>query len=335
MDPLSDLLLLLKPRRYLSGKLEAGGRWAFRFPNEENAIMCFSIVRGSCWLILDELSDKVRLAEGDCLVLPSGRAFGLTSEPDIPQEEYESRLSYSLPGGVVTVNGGGDFLLAGTRFAVDRRHVDLLRGILPAVVHLRQESEQAALRWSVDRMMEEMQNEQPGSPLLTQQLAHMILVLTMRRHIAEGASGDSGWFAALADKHVGLAIKAMHADLKFRWTLDNIARRATMSRSKFAARFKTVMGETPMEYLTRWRILVAAEKLKNTSDPIAKVAAEVGYQSESAFSNAFKRLMGSSPRRYVRHRQSESQKVGDTGNGIGSGAIPMVPKDPNSVEVQW
>lgn len=274
--------------------------------------MCFSIVQGRCWLMLDGRSDPVRLAEGDCVVLPNGRAFGLASDPGVPPEEFKVGLSRALPGGVSTVNGGGEFVLAGTRFTVEARHIDLLRGTLPEIVHLREKADQAALRWSVDRMMEEMRDEQPGSFLLTQQLAHMILLLAMRRHLAEASQDESGWFVALADKQVGAAITAMHADLKFRWTLDELAKRANMSRSRFAERFKAVAGETPIEYLTRWRILVATDELRTSGDPIAKIAAEVGYQSESAFSNAFKRLVGTSPRRYVNHLESNAGIAGST-----------------------
>jgi AraC-like DNA-binding protein len=111
----------------------------------------------------------------------------------------------------------------------------------------------------------------------------------------------------LADKQMSAAINAMHADPAHRWTLQELAERAGMSRSTFAQKFKETVGASPMEYLTRWRMLLAGDKLMNSNEPVSVIALSLGYESESAFSTAFKRVMGCSPRQYSLGRQSKGQ----------------------------
>jgi AraC-like DNA-binding protein len=130
-------------------------------------------------------------------------------------------------------------------------------------------------------------------------------------------NGGVGWIFALADKQMSMAMNAMHEDPSHRWTLQELAERTGMSRSTFALRFKETVGDSPMEYLTRWRMLLAGDKLVNSSDPISAIALSLGYESESAFSTAFKRVMGCSPRRYGRGRNQalpshRDAKVGRT-----------------------
>jgi AraC-like DNA-binding protein len=131
---------------------------------------------------------------------------------------------------------------------------------------------------------------------VAQQLAYMMLVQALRMHLAEGLSGGVGWLFALADKQMGAAISFMHDDPAHGWTLQELAARAGMSRSTFALKFK----RTPTECLTRWRMLLAGDKLANSKDPISVIALSLGYESESAFSTTFKRVMGCSPRQYSR-----------------------------------
>ena len=133
-------------------------------------------------------------------------------------------------------------------------------------------------------------------------LAYMLLVQALRLHLAEGARGGVGWLFALADQQMSVAISSMHDDPAHGWTLQKLAARAGMSRSTFALKFKATVGTSPIEYLTRWRMLLAGDKLANSSDPISVIAPSLGYESESAFSTAFKRVMGCSPRQYGRGR---------------------------------
>ncbi len=139
-----------------------------------------------------------------------------------------------------------------------------------------------------------------GSSLIAQQLAYVMLVQALRLHVADGSRGGVGWLFALADKQMSAAITCMHDDPGHSWTLQNLAECVGMSRSVFALKFKETVGATPMEYLTRWRMLLAGDRLKNTDDSISAIALSLGYESESAFGKAFKRVMGCSPRQYGR-----------------------------------
>jgi AraC-like DNA-binding protein len=296
MDPLSDVLSLLKPRSYVSAGFDAGGDWSIRFSDLRGWIKCYAVLMGDGWLSVEGVPDAVRLRAGECFVLPSGRSFRLASDLALPSVDADKVFPPAQAGGVVMHNGGGDFFLVGSRFAVAGGRAGNLLSTLPPIVHIQKEADQAALRWSVELMMRELREAQPGGALIAQHLAHMMLVQALRVHLAQGPGAGVGWFFALGDKQMSAAIGAMHADPAHHWTLEKLAERACMSRSAFAARFKERVGETPMEYLARWRMLLAADRLVNSSDSVSAIALALGYESESAFSTAFKRVMGCSPR---------------------------------------
>ena len=302
MDPLSDVLALLKPQSHVSAGFDAGGNWSIAFPRN-SGIKCYAVVSGGCWLVVEGVAAPVRITAGDCFLLPSGRPFRTCSDPDLTPVEASAVFPPPRAGGVVTYNGGGDVFLVGSRFVLSGAHADILMKMLPPIVHIRKEADQAALRWSVERMMHELQNPQPGNFLVAQHLAHLMMIQALRIHLAEGKDGGIGWLFALADKQMGAAIGAIHADPAHRWSLQALAERAGMSRSSFAEKFKATVGLAPMEYVTRWRMLLAGDRLANTGDPIAVIALSLGYESESAFSTAFKRVMGCAPRRYGRQAE--------------------------------
>lgn len=306
MDPLSDVLSLLKPRSYVSAGFDAGGDWSVQFSDQTGRIKCYAVISGACWLSVEDVPEAVRLTAGDCFVLPSGRPFRLASAMMVAPVDAGSIFPPAREGGVVTVNGGGDLFLVGSRFAVAGDHAGSLLRMLPPIVHIRKESDQAALRWSVEQMMLELREQRPGGYLIAQHLAHMMLVHALRVNLTEEPGGGVGWFAALADKQLGAAINAIHADPAHRWTLQELAGHAGMSRSSFAQKFKETAGEAPMEYVTRWRMLLAGDRLSNTSDSVSVIALSLGYESESAFSTAFKRVMGCSPRQYGRTDRLDS-----------------------------
>lgn len=139
----------------------------------------------------------------------------------------------------------------------------------------------------------------------------MMLVQALRLHLTEQAHANVGWLFALADKQLGAALSCMHDDPGHAWTLQTLAERIGMSRSTFALRFKEKVGSTPMEYLTRWRMLLASERLSAANSSIPRIAAELGYESESAFAKAFKRVMGCSPRQHTR-RNSPVWGIGES-----------------------
>ncbi|MBY3211720.1 MULTISPECIES: AraC family transcriptional regulator [Rhizobium] len=307
MDPLSDVLSLLKPHAYVSSGFDAGGDWAVQFGDQHKLIKCYAVVSGDCWLTVDGVADPVRLVAGDCFVLPTGRPFRLGSSIDGAAVGAGEIFPAARRGGVVTLNGGGGLFLVGSRFGVRGNQADMLLGMLPPIVHIHEQPEQAALRWSVEQMMKELREEQPGNALVAQHLAHMMLVQALRVHLDTGGGDSVGWFFSLADKQLGAAIKAIHVEPAYQWTLQELGEIAGMSRSTFALRFKERVGEPPMQYVARWRMLLACDRLENSNDPVSTVAASLGYESESAFSTAFKRVMGCSPRQYGRFRMAKPE----------------------------
>lgn len=300
MDPLSEVLALLKPRSYITAGFDAGGPWALTLDDLAGRIKCYAVIKGCCWLSLEGDDKAERLDEGECFVLPSGRPVKIASDPAVPPLRASDVLDPNRSGEVVTYNGGGDVFLVGSRFEVNGRHAEVLLRTLPPLIRVVTSGDQARLRWSIQLMMEELREGRPGSSLVAQHLSHMMLVQALRLYLSQGCDNDIGWFAALADPQVSGAIAAMHGDPAFAWTLDELARRAGMSRSTFAQRFRERVGETPIGYLTRWRMILAGERLIHGRETIARVALSLGYASEHAFSTAFKRTMGCSPRRYAR-----------------------------------
>lgn len=318
MDPLSDVLSLLKPRSYVSSGVEAGGAWSLQFPDQHKLLKCYAVVSGECWLVVNGVPDAVQLQQGDCFVLPSGRPFRLASDMSLPPEPSSNYFPPPRPGSIVKINGGGDFFIVGSRFGVSGGHADMLMAMLPPIVHIHNETEQAALRWSVERMMKELHDPEPGGFLVAQHLAHMMLVQVLRLYMAKGVMNDGGWLVGVADKQLGLAIKAIHADPAHRWTLQTLADCACMSRSAFAQKFRETIGTSPMEYVTRWRMLLAGDRLENSQDPVSVISLSLGYESESAFSTAFKRIMGVSPRQYSRCSTPAAYSHAVRLNGAGS-----------------
>jgi AraC-like DNA-binding protein len=310
LDPLSDVLSLLKPHTYVAGGFDVGGSISIQFPRHDG-IKCYAVVSGQCWLVVEGVPEPVRLAAGDCFLLPHGRPFCLATDLSAPPADFRTFLA-SKPrlteGRLALINGGGECCIVGGHFAFTGSHARILLDVLPTIAHIRHESDKSAMRWSLERMRQELSDPRPGSFLVVQHLAHMMLVQALRLHIADGPHNGSesgpenrvGWLSALANPQIGASIQAMHSSPARHWTLHELAEQAGMSRSSFAQRFKETVGSSPMEYLARWRMLVAADKLANTRSSVAEIALSLGYESESAFSTAFKRTMGCSPRQYAR-----------------------------------
>ncbi|WP_454857776.1 AraC family transcriptional regulator [Rhizobium binxianense] len=300
MDPLSDVLSLLRPRSYVTGGLTAGGRWSLRFP-APSGIKCYFMVKGECWLSV-ESREPIRIRAGNCVLLPHRQSFLLTSDPSLPPIDadvsYLSRRDYK---GILSVSPGDDMFLLGSHFSLEG-DARFLLDVLPPVVVLEPTQQPETLRWAVERILTEMRDPQPGGTLIAQQAAYFLLVEALRLHLAHDTSG-SGWLFALTDRRLGAALSSIHEDPARNWSLKELAQSAGMSRTAFAQAFKAKVGETPIAYLARWRMTLAANRLQAHGEPISSIAPELGYQSESAFSAAFRRHWGTSPRAFTRARQ--------------------------------
>jgi AraC-like DNA-binding protein len=299
MDPLSEVLALMKPQIYVSGGFAVLGDMAVHFPKHQG-IKCYAMLAGQCWLVVEGVPEPVLLHAGDCFLLPRGFPFQLTTNLSLEPVHYTVAFAQLGMRNEAPGASEGARYIAGGHFALTGGHADMLLQSLPPIVHIRRESDKAAMRWSLERMREELRDPQPGGSLIAQQLAYMMLIQALRLHLTDAASVGHGWLSALSDKHMSIAIASMHSDPGYPWTLQSLAERVGMSRSVFALNFRETVGATPMEYLTRWRMLLAADRLKNSSDGLSAIAQSLGYESESAFGKAFRRVMGCSPRQYTR-----------------------------------
>ncbi len=179
----------------MCGGFDAGGNWSIGFPEHES-IKCYAVVSGQCWLSVDGVPDAVRVETGDCFLLPLGRAFRIASDLTLTPIDFKTIIATPLRGGVATYNGGGDCFGVGGVFGLSGDHAGMLLGMLPPIVHIRKESDRAELRWSLERMMQELREPKPGGSLIAQHLASMILVQALRLHLAEGPRGGVGWLFA-------------------------------------------------------------------------------------------------------------------------------------------
>jgi AraC-like DNA-binding protein len=301
MDPLSDVLSLLQPRHQFYTGFDAAGDWSFDFP-PHHGIKFTAVIRGTCWAITDGLDQPIRFDEGDCFLLNSDQRLKLSSNPQLPAEGGEHILEAFNRDGIAVHNGGGDVFLISGRFAFSGNHAAVLFNALPAIINIPRATSQAeVLRWSLDQWACELRNPQPGGALISTHLAHLMLVQVLRLFLQTTSELPKGWFLALTDRQISQALVAMHSEPARQWSLEELARIAGVSRTVFAQRFKALVGNTAMEYLARWRMLKAADRLRTGSDNVSTIAFSLGYESESSFSTAFKRIMSATPTQYRRH----------------------------------
>ncbi len=301
-DPLSDVLALVRTSHYMSGALEAAGNWCVHFPPFKG-VRFYAAVRGRCSLAIEGTREPVRVEEGNCLIFPSGHPFSIGSDLSLPPLNALDLFEATAAGQPMRVNEGGEFAGIAGLFTVNGEHAKSLWGLLPVVFNVQADSDRSVLRWALERLRDELQHPRPGSVLFAQQLATMVLIQALRLHIAAAAQYTVGWLYALTDVRLGKAIGCIHKEPSRKWSVLELARRAGMSRTAFAVRFKQAVGQSPIDYLTEWRMVLARERLTSGTESVAQIAVSLGYESESAFSTAFKRVMGVSP------RQQRSPKV--------------------------
>jgi AraC-like DNA-binding protein len=300
MDPLSKLIRQSKPRSINIGETDVGGGLAIRFPTCEGAFLCW-VESGTCWLHIDDDSEALCLGAGECVLLPSGTAFSLATDLDLPPVNSAVVFDGGPIGSRAAYNGGVRSRIFTAHFAFEDGFFRFLFGVLDRVVRVNDPHAKATLRNAIDQMLDEFQRGRPGCEVVVDHLAHIALVKILRFHLSEVAHARSGWLYALADARMGVAIAAMHDSPSLRWTVASLASASAMSRTAFATRFKATVGRAPLEYLTELRMLMAAKLLKDPGARVSKVAQNLGYGSESSFSAAFKRSMGMPPRRYAEH----------------------------------
>lgn len=305
-DPFSDILKFTRAQTLATGGFTAGGDWAIRFPAPEK-IKFFAVVKGSCWVHIDGEAQPVRFDTGDVGLLAAPRAFVLSSAPGLTPVDAMALFSGAV-NATATLGDGRDFAHIGGHVLLDPTSGKLLRDVLPAWIHVPAATPQAAsFRWLLDRLMEERVHGLPGSQLASAQLAQLLFIQILRAHLNNAGPAPTGWLRALGEPRLAPALRLMHGDPARAWRLEELAAACAMSRTTFAARFREAAGVAPLSYLAQWRMRLAQRALREDDTPVASLAQSLGYTSESAFSNAFKRITGSAPRTYRLAAQEPSE----------------------------
>ena len=279
-------------------------------PGAERVVIFHLITEGECFV---ELGDQppVRLIAGDAIILTQGDAHRMTSKPGLPPaagtplDELLSRRPRQLNYG----GGGATTRLVCGYLACDARLARMLLAGLPPLVRVNVRGSNAGiwLEASVRYALAEARSPRPGGGGVLAKLAEVLFIEVLRLYMNEQGEGRTGWLAGVGDRIVGAALNSMHKSPAHAWTLDELARTAGTSRSVLAERFQHLVGNSPMQYLTQWRMLLAANLLCRSNAQLASIAEDVGYQTDTAFSRAFRREFGSPPAAWRRSQSTRDQ----------------------------
>ena len=271
-------------------------------PGAEHVIQFHALLSGCCWAVLTEdPTNSTRLDAGDIVIFPMGdgnvmsSALGMHAEPNL--DMYVRPTDRHLPF-VFHHHGAGkeDCHFVCGYLGCDARPFNPLLESLPRL--FRAQMSAASQSWLVSLLhvaADESELGGAGSETMLAKLAEVMFVEVIRKHIASLPKDSRGWLSALRDRHVGRAMQAIHGQPARQWTLETLAHEAGLSRSVFAERFAHCVGLSPMHYLGRWRMQLAARRLETADLSIAQIAAEVGYESEAAFNRSFKKYVGVPP----------------------------------------
>jgi AraC-like DNA-binding protein len=296
-DPLTDILTLASAQCVEVGILVAGGSWALRFPPPRK-IKFFAVVMGDCWLSLEGQGALLRVMTGDVFVLPAERGFVLAGDLNAPQADGAGMFLDALDK-TVKVGDGEDFFAVGAHIALDPKRGELLSEVLPPLLHVGSDSSEAsAMRWLLDQLVKEVVADRPGAVLASRQLAQLLCVQVIRSYLEASGPQLVGWLRALGDERIAPALRLMHREPGRAWQLAELAKEVAMSRTSFATRFRSIAGVPPLTYLQHLRMRFAEHALREGSMSVSELGLSLGYSSESAFSNAFKRSAGMAPKRY-------------------------------------
>jgi len=306
MDPLSDLLRVVRLDGAYFYPVEAGGSWSVDtvaarelapriMPTAEHLISYHVVARGHCYGGLAG-EEQVELSPADVLVFPQGDAHLMSSARGV---QSGGHVHLSTPRRyaetvLLGADGSRDVSLMCGFLGCDRRPFNPLLAALPRRMHMRGMST-AWLDGFTRRLAEESNLGRPGADSVLTRLAELMFIEVLRRYLEDLPPGQTGWLAGLRDEVVGRVLRLIHGRPAHPWTLAELARESASSRSSVARQFAELVGQAPMQYLARWRMQVAANLLAQSGAKVAVIATEVGYDSEAAFSRAFKKATGLAP----------------------------------------
>lgn len=298
-DPLGEALHFLRMSGSYYARCEFSAPWALELPAFPGTLMFHVVTSGSCTLVVPGAEPRT-LRPGGLALVPHGQGHRLESEAtapgiglfEVPREEVSDR--YEL----LRIDGGGDpvTLICGVvRF--DHPAGRYLMGILPRLIVLDSDTplQQEWLQSTVRLMAHEARTLLPGGETVITRLADVLVIQAIRSWLEGDPEARAGWLGAMRDPQIGRAINHIHRSPGQEWTVARLAHEVAMSRSAFSARFTNLVGEPPMQYVARWRMLVARSMLAEGTAALAEIADKLGYRSEAAFSRAFKRETGMSP----------------------------------------
>jgi AraC-like DNA-binding protein len=322
MDALSETLRVVRlvGAIFIQGQFSAP--WCYQSPRADSAapllepgaervVIFHLITEGECCVEIDS-EPALHLCAGDVVVFPQGHAHRMCSEPGL-RPAQGARLADVLsrrPRKLVYGGGGRTTRLVCGYLACDARLAKLLLSGLPSLlkVSVRGSNAGAWLEASVQYALAEARSPRPGGAGVLAKLAEILFIEVLRRYMNEQGAEGSGWLAAVRDRIVGAALTQMHSRAAHAWTLEALARAAGTSRSVLAERFQQLVGSAPMEYLTQWRMVLAANLLSRSNAPLARIAEDVGYRTDTAFIRAFRREYGMPPAAW-RRRQATNQHL--------------------------
>jgi AraC-like DNA-binding protein len=300
MDVLAEVLAVSGVRGTLGARIDAGEDWGWWAARSAGAAF-HAVTSGTVWVATAGAA-PVQLVPGDVLLLPGGAEHVLASDREALQRtgEHASDPYEQASTGVVRMGSGP----VRTHVLCAYYHHDpavttQVLSLLPDVVHIRAGHADGGLQDTVRLLARELADPQLATTNVLNSLVDILLVQVLRAWIADG-SADAGrsWLRVLGDPVVGTAVARLHEDPARAWTIEDLAREASVSRATLSRRFPALLGETPVAYLTRWRMDLAARRLRDTDDPLERIAQDVGYTSVYAFSRAFARSRSQPPGRY-------------------------------------
>lgn len=298
-DPLGETLHLLRLNGTLYCRSELTAPWGVELPAFDGQMMFHVITSGHCWLEVEGEQPRL-LQQGSLALVPHGNGHSIRSHPtadaeplfDIPVEQVSERYE------IMRYGGGGD-LTQLTCGVVRFDHVagQQLIAQLPKVLQIDtwEDEDGSWLQSTLRFIAREARELRPGGETVITHLADILIIQAIRSWIDSAPEADQGWLAALRDDQVGKALAAIHREPDKDWTVASLAKEVGMSRSGFSARFTNLVGESAKRYLTQWRMQLARTQLQQSSDSLSVLAERLGYQSEAAFSRAFKRVFGVPP----------------------------------------
>ncbi|MEU5386602.1 AraC family transcriptional regulator [Kitasatospora cineracea] len=304
-DRLSEALDLVEVRGVLTGGIAARGGWRGRGPLSD-PVKFFALVSGRARLTTDGIDEPVDLVAGDVAIL-TGRSWVAFEAGAEPRQEVQPESDFSTDRFTRSDRDADDIVIGGC-ISLNEAGRTLLLESLPPLAHIRPTSDDDRLLTVLLRLFDEATAQRPGSAIAIRQYGQLFLLELLRSYVDQ-CTLPSGWLRLLVDERLRPALDLLHDRPGRPWGLEELARAATMSRTTFAERFREAAGVPPLTYLGRWRMLLAQRALRDGDARVAALAEELGYGSESAFSTAFKRVVGESPLRYrARVRQDVTSR---------------------------